>query len=318
MVPYCLLFFLLDTLIVWRVVNWFNAKIDYQEIVPIRASSYILSILNEQVSKGAVALYLNRRAGVPGWEVGSSMLFIMFCEFYYLLTFATIGVLLQWERFPEVFHVIPWLTLPAPPCSSSVSPVLPRPDFSAQYAARQADLPFLPQGKAVVLRGHRPDADADDAQRGRRLHAGAAAVRRRGDLRGDARLSPGHLLRRDDAGADALGGDCAVGRALSGASGRITAFGFVQHNFFMLFNAAIGLLFVRRATRELLRSAAMTSAPCAIDTRCWRPGPADQCHGRSRPGDRDEPACRRRWARIEDAVVAAKRCRAAPWCRCSQ
>ena len=33
--------------------------------------------------------------------------------------------------------------------------------------------------------------------------------------------------------------------------GEMTAFGFVQHNFFIFFNAAIGLLFVRRANREL-------------------------------------------------------------------
>src|SRR5262249_3727617 len=33
--------------------------------------------------------------------------------------------------------------------------------------------------------------------------------------------------------------------------GEMTAFGFVQHNFFVLFNGVIGLLFLRRATREL-------------------------------------------------------------------
>ena len=32
---------------------------------------------------------------------------------------------------------------------------------------------------------------------------------------------------------------------------KMTAFGFVQHNFFLVFNAVIGLLFVRRANREL-------------------------------------------------------------------
>ena len=31
----------------------------------------------------------------------------------------------------------------------------------------------------------------------------------------------------------------------------MAAFGFVQHNFFILFNAAIGLLFLPRANREL-------------------------------------------------------------------
>ncbi len=32
----------------------------------------------------------------------------------------------------------------------------------------------------------------------------------------------------------------------------MTAFGLVQHNFFIFFNAAIGLLFLRRANRDLL------------------------------------------------------------------
>ena len=113
MVPYSLFFFAIDTLVIWRVINWFNAKIHYFDLLPIRGSAYILSILNEQVGKGAMALYLNRRDGVPGWEVGSSMLFVMFCEFYYLLGWATIGITLQWDRFPEVFHLIPWIALAA-------------------------------------------------------------------------------------------------------------------------------------------------------------------------------------------------------------
>ncbi len=36
-----------------------------------------------------------------------------------------------------------------------------------------------------------------------------------------------------------------------GNEGQMAAFGFVQHNFFIFFNAAIGLLFLRRAQREL-------------------------------------------------------------------
>src|SRR5947208_7461034 len=39
------------------------------------------------------------------------MLFIMFCEYYYLLGWATVGVLLQWDRFPRMFHAIPWIAL---------------------------------------------------------------------------------------------------------------------------------------------------------------------------------------------------------------
>src|SRR5207245_9395200 len=72
---------------------------------------HILAIGNEQVSQGAIALDLSRRHGIPAWEVGSSMLFIMFCEYYYLLGWATVGVLLQWDRFPRKFHAIPWIAL---------------------------------------------------------------------------------------------------------------------------------------------------------------------------------------------------------------
>ena len=71
MVPYSIFFFLIDSLIVWRVINWFNAKVAYKDIMPVRASTYVISILNEQVGKGAMALYLNKREGVPGWKLGA-------------------------------------------------------------------------------------------------------------------------------------------------------------------------------------------------------------------------------------------------------
>src|SRR5262245_50930499 len=111
MLPYCLIFLLIDSVVVWRVIGWFNARLRYADVLPIRASAYILSLVNEQVSKGAIAVYLSRRHGVPAWEVGSSMLFVMFCEYYYLLGWATLGVLLGWSRLPAVFHVIPWIAL---------------------------------------------------------------------------------------------------------------------------------------------------------------------------------------------------------------
>src|SRR5215469_16007853 len=113
MVPYCVLYLIFDSLVVWSVINWFNTKIRYVDILPIRASAYILSLVNEQVSKGAIAFYLNRRDGVPGWEVGSSMLLVTFCEIYSLILWATVGVLLRWNKFQPAFHVIPWIALGA-------------------------------------------------------------------------------------------------------------------------------------------------------------------------------------------------------------
>src|SRR5207244_3257578 len=146
--------------------------------------------VNEQVSKGAIALYLSRRHGIPAWEVGSSMLFIMFCEYYYLLGWATVGVLLEWDRFPRMFHAIPWIAL-----GSAAVVVVVHLFFTGRFgAATPGPMHSVAIVLWVVLFPERP--------------------------------------------------------------GEMTTFGFVQHNFFVLFNAAVGLLFLRRATRELFATVA--------------------------------------------------------------
>lgn len=260
MIPYCVLYFLDDSLIIWQVIRWFNVEIGYRDILPIRASAYILSLVNEQVSKGAIALYLNRRDGVPGWEVGSSMLFIMFCEYYSLLIWATFGVSLRWQSVPGTFHIIPAIAVAAGGL------------FVIVYAFFKGWLPF---GSAVR------DRPIFRAFRLAKLwHYGAVFV-----MRAPAVVSGVFVytvvLRL-------FGGSVSFGEMLGylpivffGASlpgpmhsvaivfwvllfpdrpGQMTAFGFVQHNFFMLFNAAIGVLFLRRATRELF-SEAPAAAP---------------------------------------------------------
>jgi hypothetical protein len=107
MVPYSMFYLLVDTAVLWRVVNWFNAPAGYLDLLPIRGAAYVVSLLNEQVGKGAIAWFLNRRHGVPGWGLASSMLFIMLCEPLYLLVWATIGVSVRWGDVPEIFHRVP-------------------------------------------------------------------------------------------------------------------------------------------------------------------------------------------------------------------
>ena len=152
MIPYCFLYLIFDSLVVWSVINWFNAKIRYADILPIRASAYILSLVNEQVSKGAIAVYLNRRDGVPGWEVGSSMLLVMFCEIYSLILWATVGVLLRWSSFPAAFHIIPWIALGAAVVLRILSFILQRKNRLRDRPARPSDLPGVPAGESVALR----------------------------------------------------------------------------------------------------------------------------------------------------------------------
>ena len=251
MIPYCFLYLLLDSVVVWSVINWFNAKIRYADILPIRASAYILSLVNEQVSKGAIALYLNRRDGVPGWEVGSSMLFLMFCEYYSLIIWGTIGVTLRWGTIQPVFHVIPWIAL-----GSGVFFVLFYLFFRGAIGSGMTlrDRPILRAFRlakvwhyaaVILLRAPLVIAGVIVYTLALRLFGGSVSFSEMlGYLPviffGAAMPGPMHsvailfwvLLFPD-------------------RPGQMTAFGFVMHNFFVLFNAAVGLLFLRRATREV-------------------------------------------------------------------
>ena len=251
MVPYCALFVVIDSLVVWRVVCWFNAPVRFRDVLPIRASAYILSLVNEQVGKGAIALYLSRRHGVPAWEVGSSMLFIMFCEYYSLLGWATLGVLLAWDRLPAIFHVIPWIA-----GVSTIVFVLIYLFFRGTIVAGRP-LRERPLFRAFRVAGLR--------------HYGAVLV-----LRSPLMLAAivVYALALGLFGVrvgvlEILGYLPVVffGAAMPGPMhsvaivlwvilfpdrpAEMTAFGFVQHNFFVLFNAAVGLVFLRRAMRAL-------------------------------------------------------------------
>lgn len=255
MVPYSVFFFLIDSLIVWRVVSWFNTPVRYLDILPIRGSSYILSILNEQVGKGAMGLYLNRRYGVPGWEVGSSMIFIMFCEFFYLLGWATIGWTLRRDDLPEVFGLIPWIA-----CGAAVFLVawilFFRTSLGKNVALRERPLfkSFREAGglrylTIIVLRSPALLAAVLVYTNALRLFGVEADY---GQMLG--------YLPVIFFGAATPGPMRTVAITLwvilfPGNEGEMATFGFVQHNFFIFFNAAIGLLFLRRANRELFDGA---------------------------------------------------------------
>src|SRR5438270_1407719 len=251
MIPYCFLYLIFDSLVVWSVINWFNTKIRYLDILPIRASAYILSLVNEQVSKGAIALYLNRRDGVPGWEVGSSMLFLMFCEYYSLMLWATIGVLLRWNGFQEVFHIIPWIALGSGVFFvvfhlfftgriGSGTTLRDRPIFRAFRLAK-----VWQYGTVIAMRAPLVIAGVVVYTLALRLFGGSVSF---GEMLG--------YLPVIFFGAAMPGPMHSVAilfwvLLFPDKPGQMTAFGFVMHNFFIIFNAGVGLLFLRRATREV-------------------------------------------------------------------
>ena len=98
MMPYSVVYLLVDTFCLTRVINWFNTRIAYRDVLPIRATTYLLTLINSPLGQGSVALYLNRREGIPFLEVASSVLFMMFVELYQLVFFSSVGAALAPHR----------------------------------------------------------------------------------------------------------------------------------------------------------------------------------------------------------------------------
>jgi len=251
MIGYSLFYFFIDTLVVTKALNWFVADIKYKDIMPIRASAYIISIFNEQIGKGAMAYYLNKRDKIPGWEVGSVMLFVMFCEIYYLLVWATLGFAIGGDSLPEVFGLVPYIAGVA-----TIVLVL----WIAYFQG--AILPNNKFRERTILSAFR---------QAKPWHYGAFFL-----LRSPALMA---AILVYTAALNLFGVEAslmtllpflpviffaaAVPTPMRAAAitfwvilfpeneGQMAAFGFVQHNFFILFNAAIGLVFWRKAQRDL-------------------------------------------------------------------
>jgi len=255
MIPYSVFYFLIDTGVLWRVVSWFNKPVRYGDLLPIRASTYIISILNEQVGKGAIAVYLNRRYGIPGWQVGSSMLFIMFCEFYYLLGWGTIGWSTARDFLPPLLGNIRYIAAGAAVVFVAFVFVFRSERFAAAkwrdrhlfHAFRQA-----PPWKYLVVVLMRSPA----------LLGAVWVYSQAASLFGVEipLLDMLGILPVIFFGTLVPGPFRAVAVTLWTTlfpehMAEMAVFGLVQHNFFILFNAAIGLLFLRRANHELFDAA---------------------------------------------------------------
>jgi hypothetical protein len=251
MMVYSAFYFTIDTLVTTRTLTWFIKPIRYRDILPVRASAYIISLFSEQIGKGAMAYYLNRRHQVPGWEVSSVMLFIMFCEIFYLLVWATIGFIVSRESLPAVFGLMPLISLGAAAVFTlwvlyfrgRILPGNQLRDKKILHAFRIATLKhyvlfFLLRSPALLA-----------AVLVYTIALNLFGVR--------ASLLPllGYL--------PIIFFAATVPTPMRAAAitlwvvlfpeneGQMAAFGFVQHNFFILFNALIGVLFWRRAQREL-------------------------------------------------------------------
>jgi Lysylphosphatidylglycerol synthase TM region len=91
--PFSLFYFAIDSFCLTWVVNRFNAPMRLRDILPIRASMYLLALINTNLGQGGVAYYLHRKAGITFLGALGSILFIALLEIYQLFLFSTLGVI---------------------------------------------------------------------------------------------------------------------------------------------------------------------------------------------------------------------------------
>ena len=257
MVPYSVFFFLVDAHVTWRVIRWLNvSSIRFGEVLPIRASAYILSLVNEQVGKGAMTLYLNRTHRVPVLEGISSMILLGVMEIYQLLAFSAIGVFAHLDMVRNASSALPldriliWIyvgaALYAPIhllyFAGKLFPDSTLKDRAILSAFRRA----RPIHYLLVLLFKAPNLIA-----GVLVYTAALALFRVDvDFWQMLAFLPVIFL------AAALplpfhAGALLLWTVLFPGYPEVGVFSMVMHTFFVVFNALIGLLFLPRANREL-------------------------------------------------------------------
>ena len=254
MIPYSVFFFMVDSHVTWRVVRWFNApELKFTSMLPIRASAYILSLVNEQVGKGAMTLYLLRHHKVPGWRALSSMILLGLMEIFQLLLFSAIGVALNFHLVVEASTQWPLdIILPAVVIFAFVY----LPLHIAYFRTGEGGLREKPL--MTAFRQARP------------VHYFLIVLFKAPNLIGavivytfaldlfQVEVSLGQMLAFLPviflAAALPLpfhAGALVLWTVLFPDYPEVAAFSLVMHTFFVVFNATIGVMFLPRANREL-------------------------------------------------------------------
>ena len=86
-------FFLMDTFVLTKMLGWFHGPCAYRELLPVRATTYLVSIVNTQLAQGALAFYVHRRFLTPLGQIAGTIGVLILLEVTQLVLFATAGML---------------------------------------------------------------------------------------------------------------------------------------------------------------------------------------------------------------------------------
>jgi Lysylphosphatidylglycerol synthase TM region len=90
---FSLCFFLVDTFVLSRLIRWFHGPLPYRDLLPVRAVTYLVSILNTQLAQAALALYIHRRFHTPLAQITSTVALMILLETTNLILFSTVGAI---------------------------------------------------------------------------------------------------------------------------------------------------------------------------------------------------------------------------------
>lgn len=92
MIPNTIVYVLWDTLVLATAVRWFHGPVRYRDLLPVRGASYIVSVVNTNAGRGALAVFVGRLLGRPFLQIGSTVIFLLLTEYTHLVAWATLGI----------------------------------------------------------------------------------------------------------------------------------------------------------------------------------------------------------------------------------
>jgi hypothetical protein len=106
MIPNALIYIAWDTLVLMVAVRWFHGPVSYRDLLPSRAASYIVSVLNTNAGRGALAVFVGRLLNRPFLQIGSTVVFLVLTEYTHLVAWATVGIV---AFGPELTRPLLWV-----------------------------------------------------------------------------------------------------------------------------------------------------------------------------------------------------------------
>ena len=257
MIPYSVYFFLVDAHATWRAIKWLNTStIKFGNILPIRASAYVLSLVNEQLGKGAMSLYLLRRHEIPGWQALSTMIFMAMVEIYQLLLFSAVGVIIYYDliqaasvdhRLLQILigvYILAFLYLPVHLAyfRGRIFKGVPLRDYPIFHAMRHAEFKHY----LLILLCKIPNLLG-----GVLVYTLALALFSVEVMFGQMLAFLPIIFLAAALPLPFHAGALLLWTVLFPEYPQVGIFSLIMHSFFVLFNACIGLIFLPRANKEL-------------------------------------------------------------------